>query len=141
MMGTPGYMSPEQARGRDVDHRTDIWAFGCVLYELLTGKRTFRGETQTETIAAVLEREPDWQALPPNTPVKVRDLLRHCLQKDPERRLNDITEARKALDAARGGWKRWKVAAIASAAAVIAIAGVAAAVWPRNPLRPTDPSQ
>ena len=112
-----------------------------MLYELLTGTRTFRGETQTETLAAVLEREPDWQALPPNTPVKVRDLLRHCLQKDPERRLNDITEARKALDAAMGRWNRWKVAAIASAAAVIAIAGVAAAVWPRNPLRPTDPSQ
>ena len=134
-------MSPEQARGRDVDNRTDIWAFGCVLYELLTGERTFRGETQTETLAAVLEREPDWQALPPNTPVKVRDLLRHCLQKDPERRLNDITEARKALDAAVGGWNRWKIAAIASAAAVIAIAGVAAAVWPRNPFRPTDQSQ
>jgi len=141
IMGTPGYMSPEQARGRDVDHRTDIWAFGCVLYELLTGKRTFRGETQTETLAAVLEREPDWQALPPNTPVKIRDLLRHCLQKDPERRLNDITEARKALDAALGGWDRWKVAAIAGAAAVIVFGGVAAAVWPRDPLRPTDQSQ
>ena len=76
LMGTPGYMSPEQARGRGVDHRTDIWAFGCVLYELLTGTRTFRGETQTETLAAVLEREPDWQALPPNTPIKVRELLR-----------------------------------------------------------------
>ena len=140
-MGTPGYMSPEQAQGRDVDHRTDIWAFGCVLYELLTGERTFRGETQTETLAAVLEREPDWQALPPNTPVKIRDLLRHCLQKDPERRLNDIAEMRKGLDAAIGGWNRWKIAAIAGAAVVIAIAGVAAAVWPRNPFRPTDQSQ
>ena len=141
IIGTPGYMSPEQARGREIDNRTDIWAFGCVLYELLTGERTFRGETQAETLAAVLEREPDWQALPPNTPVRIRDLLKRCLQKDPERRLNDITEARKALDAALGGWNRWKIAAIAGAAAVIAIAGVAAAVWPRNPFRPTDQSQ
>ena len=141
VMGTPGYMSPEQALGRDVDHRTDIWAFGCVLYELLTGEPTFRGATQTETLAAVLEREPDWHALPPNTPVGIRDLLKRCLQKDPERRLNDIREARKALDAAMGGWNRWKVAAIAGAAAVIAIAGGAAAFWPRNPLRFTDQSQ
>jgi len=141
IMGTPGYMSPEQALGKGVDHRTDIWAFGCVLYELLTGERTFRGGTQTETLAAVLEREPDWQALPPNTPVKIRDLLRHCLQKDPERRLNDIAEARQTLDAAMGGWNRWKIAAIAGAAAVIAIAAAAAAVWPRNSIRPTDQSQ
>jgi len=139
LVGTPGYMSPEQARGREIDNRTDIWAFGCVLYELLTGERTFRGETQAETLAAVLEQEPDWQALPPNTPVRIRDLLKRCLQKDPERRLNDITEARKALDVALGGWNRWKIAAIAGAAAVIVIAGVA--FWPRNPSRPTDQSQ
>ena len=141
IMGTPGYMSPEQAQGREIDNRTDIWAFGCVLYELLNGERAFRGETQAETLAAVLEREPDWQALPPNTPVRIRELLKRCLQKDPERRLGDITEARKALDAALGGWNRWKVAALAGAAAVIAIAGVAAAVWPRSPVRPTDQSQ
>ena len=141
VMGTPGYMSPEQARGQEVDRRTDIWAFGCVLYELLAGKRAFQGETQIEMIAAVLEREPDWQAVPAKTPAKIRELLRQCLQKDPERRLNEIADARKALDAAMGGWNRWKVAAIAGAAAVIAIAGVAAAVWPRNPLRPTDQSQ
>jgi serine/threonine protein kinase/Tol biopolymer transport system component len=141
IIGTPGYMSPEQAQGRNVDHRTDIWAFGCVLYELLTGKRTFRGETQTETLAAVLERDPDWQALPSNTPVKIRALLRHCLQKDPERRLNDIAEMRRGLDAAMGGWNRWKIAAMAGVVVVIAIAAGAAAVWPRNPVRPTDQSQ
>ena len=83
IVGTPGYMSPEQARGRDVDKRTDIWAFGCLLYELLTGKRAFPGETLQDTIASVLEREPDWQALPAKTPTQVRELLRQCLQKDP----------------------------------------------------------
>ena len=80
-------MSPEQARGEDVDKRTDIWAFGCLLYELLTGKRAFPGETLSDTIAAVLEREPDWQALPAKTPAKIRELLRQCLQKDADRRL------------------------------------------------------
>src|SRR5262245_12142784 len=141
IIGTPGYMSPEQAQGRDVDHRTDIWAFGCVLFELLTGKRTFRGETQTETLAAVMEQEPDWQALHPNTPARIRDLLRHCLQKDPERRLNDIAEMRKGLDAAMGGWNRWKIAAIAGVVVVIAIAGYGAALWPRSGVRLTDQSQ
>ena len=80
-------MSPEQARGEAVDERTDIWAFGCLLYELLTGKRAFQGETLSETIAAVLEREPDWQALPAKTPAKIRQLLRQCLEKDAGRRL------------------------------------------------------
>ena len=87
IVGTPGYMSPEQARGGDVDKRTDIWAFGCLLYELLTGKRAFPGETLQDTIAAVLEREPNWQALPAKTPAQVRELLRQCLQKDAGRRL------------------------------------------------------
>src|SRR5262249_29881605 len=84
LVGTPGYMSPEQARGREIDNRTDIWAFGCVLYELLTGERTFRGETQAETLAAVLELEPDWQALPPNTPVRIRDLLKPSPPNNPQ---------------------------------------------------------
>ncbi len=87
VLGTPGYMSPEQTRGQAVDRRTDIWAFGCLLYELLTGKRTFEGETVPATIAAVLEREPDWQALPAKTPARIRDLLRRCLEKDPGERL------------------------------------------------------
>src|ERR1700675_2567975 len=87
ILGTAAYMSPEQARGKAVDKRTDIWAFGCVLYELLTGKQTFRGQTVSDTIAAILEREPDWQALPPSTSVKIRNLLRRCLQKDRSLRL------------------------------------------------------
>jgi eukaryotic-like serine/threonine-protein kinase len=98
IMGTPRYMSPEQARGKTVDKRTDIWAFGCVLYELLTGKQAFRGETVSDTIAAVLEREPDLQVLPPATPTKIRDLLRRCLQKDSQRRLRDIGDARIEIE-------------------------------------------
>ena len=89
IVGTPGYMSPEQARGLAVDKRTDIWALGCVLYELLTQCRVFRGETLSDAIAAVLEREPAWDALPPSTPQRVRDLLRRCLRKDVRRRARD----------------------------------------------------
>ena len=86
ILGTAAYMSPEQAKGKAVDKRTDIWAFGCVLYELLTGKQTFHGEDVTDILAAVVRAEPDWQALPAATPVKVRDLLRRCLQKDKRQR-------------------------------------------------------
>ena len=80
VLGTPAYMSPEQARGETLDARTDVWAFGCVLYELLTGKRVFRGETLSGAIAAIVEREPDWSALPSGTPPQVRELLRGCLK-------------------------------------------------------------
>jgi serine/threonine protein kinase len=89
VMGTPSYMSPEQTRGRDIDKRTDIWAIGCVLYELLTRRRAFRGETSGDTIAAVLDREPDWNVLPPSIPPRVRELVRRCLQKDVRRRTRD----------------------------------------------------
>src|SRR6266849_5325131 len=100
IVGTPAYMSPEQARGKAVDKRTDIWAFGCVLYKLLTGKDAFRGETGSDTIAAVLEREPDWQVLPSATHAKIRDLLRRRLQKDSQRRLRDIGDARIEIEEA-----------------------------------------
>jgi Tol biopolymer transport system component len=90
ILGTVAYMSPEQARGQPVDKRTDIWAFGCVLYEMLTGRLTFAGKTFSDTIVAVLEREPDWQALPESTPPHIRRLLRRCLDKDPRRRFRDI---------------------------------------------------
>ena len=83
-------MSPEQARGKRVDKRTDIWAFGCVLYEMLTGRRAFAGETVSDTIAAILERDPDWSVLPETTPPTIRRLLQRCLEKDPKRRLRDI---------------------------------------------------
>jgi serine/threonine protein kinase len=101
ILGTAAYMSPEQARGRSADKRSDIWAFGCVLYECLTGKRTFQGETVTDTLAQVLKGEPDWDALPANTPPNIRTLLRRCLQKNPKNRLRDIKKSR--LSAYRSG--------------------------------------
>jgi eukaryotic-like serine/threonine-protein kinase len=100
VFGTCAYMSPEQARGLPVDKRTDIWAFGCVLFEMLTGRRAFAGDTVSETIASVLEREPDWTALPAGTPHTVRRLLHRCLEKDPYSRLHDIADARIELDEA-----------------------------------------
>jgi serine/threonine protein kinase len=95
ILGTAPYMSPEQARGKALDKRTDIWAFGCVLYEMLTGRPAFRGETVSDTIVAILEREADWAALPPETP-GVRRLPQRCLEKDPRRRLRDIGDALRA---------------------------------------------
>ncbi len=94
ILGTAAYMSPEQAKGKPVDKRADIWAFGCILYECLTGKRAFQGDTSSETMAAILKEEPDWTLLPAATPGVVRSLLRRCLQKDPARRLHDIVDAR-----------------------------------------------
>jgi serine/threonine-protein kinase len=98
IVGTPGYMSPEQARGQPVTKQTDVWAFGCVLYELLAGKQAFHKETITDTIVAVLEQEPDWQALAPTTPTAVQALLRRCLQKDRDRRFRDIGDARIEIE-------------------------------------------
>lgn len=98
ILGTAAYMSPEQARSRSVDRRTDIWAFGCVLFECLTGKRTFHGETVSDTLAHILKGEPDWGALPQNTPTAIRSLLRRCLQKNPKNRLRDIGDARIEID-------------------------------------------
>jgi serine/threonine protein kinase len=91
-------MSPEQARGKPVDKRTDVWAFGCVLYEMLTGRTAFPGETLSDTIVAILERSPDWSALPSGMPPLVSRLLRRCLEKDVRRRLRDIGDARFDLD-------------------------------------------
>ncbi len=96
--GTPAYMSPEQARGERVDQRCDIWAFGCVLYEMLTGHRAFCGATVSETIDAVLEHEPDWALLPPTLPDSIRRLLRRCLERDPKRRLHHMADARIEID-------------------------------------------
>jgi serine/threonine-protein kinase len=98
VMGTAAYMSPEQARGRAVDRRTDLWALGCVLFEMLAGRRAFVGETTTDTLVAVLEREPDWAQLPAETPPAVRHLLRRCLEKDARRRLRDAGDARLEID-------------------------------------------
>jgi serine/threonine protein kinase/Tol biopolymer transport system component len=100
ILGTAAYMSPEQARGKACDKRTDIWAFGCVLYELLTGRQTFHGETTTEILAAVLRGEPDWQALPEKTPFSIRALLRRCLQKEMNKRARDAGDARIEIEEA-----------------------------------------
>jgi serine/threonine-protein kinase len=98
IVGTAGYMSPEQARGKTVDKRTDIWAFGCVLYEMLSGRMAFEGDTASDTIAAILDREPDWATLPPDTPRTLRRLLQRCLAKDPKQRLRDIGDARVEIE-------------------------------------------
>ena len=99
ILGTAAYMSPEQARGRPIDKRTDIWAFGCVLYECLTGISIFAGETVTDSVGAVLHKQPDWNKLPANTPPTVQLLLRRCLAKDRKRRLRDIGDVRIELEA------------------------------------------
>jgi len=104
ILGTAAYMSPEQARGRAVDRRTDIWSFGCVLYEMLSGRRAFHGETVSDVMARILEREPDWSALPVGMPDRLRWLVGRCLVKDPRERLRDMGEARIALEGiAKGG--------------------------------------
>src|SRR3954469_24166103 len=102
MAGTAAYMSPEQARGTAVDKRTDIWAFGCVLYEMLTARSAFSGETVSDTIARTLERDPDWSALPAQTALSIRRLLQRCLEKDPKRRLRDIGDALFEMEEAPG---------------------------------------
>jgi serine/threonine-protein kinase len=131
ILGTAAYMSPEQARGKPVDKRTDVWAFGVVLIEMLTGRKLFPGETVTDVLAAVVRQEIDWSALPPSTPADVRRLLRRCLERDPKGRLRDIGEARVALatpleesprdESRRKGTRaRWILAA--AAAAILAFA-------------------
>src|SRR4029450_5699872 len=100
LLGTAAYMSPEQARGQPADTRADIWAFGCVLYEMLTGQRAFDGQGVSETLARVIEREPDWDALPARPPAPIRRLLRRCLQKDRKRRLDSAAAARFDIEEA-----------------------------------------
>ena len=122
ILGTAAYMSPEQARGKPLDRRADVWAFGVVLFEMLTGKALFAGETVTDVLAAVVTREPDLATLPASTPPAVRQLLRRCLDKDPKHRLRDIGEARILLEAPgartpvattpRRGWPRWAIATL-----------------------------
>ncbi len=128
LLGTAPYMSPEQARGKLVDKRTDIWAFGCVLYEMLTNRRAFAGETTSDTIAAILEHEPDWSALPSATPALVRRLLKRCLEKHPKHRLRDIADARVDLSEeaqsphaamARRSWLPWAAAVAMGAVAMV----------------------
>ena len=133
ILGTAAYMSPEQAKGKRVDKRTDIFAFGAVLFEMLTGKKVYSGETVSETLASVIKDEPDWSSLPSSCPGHIRALLSRCLTKDPKLRLRDIGEARIALSGTTTDsppletrpptplWQRalpWAVAALAVALAV-----------------------
>ena len=103
ILGTAAYMSPEQARGQSVDKRSDVWAFGCVLFEMLAGRKAFAGETATDTLAGIIEREPPWTTLPASVPASVRRLLQRCFEKDPKRRLRDIGDARPELEDSQGG--------------------------------------
>ena len=137
ILGTPAYMSPEQARGQAVDKRTDIWAFGCVLDEMLSGRRAFDGSgTISDSLVSILEHEPDWTALPAATPASVRTLIARCLRKDPRKRLHDIADALIELDegippiAARAFTQSWRGRLIAGVLAV-ALAGLVTWVWQR----------
>jgi len=137
VMGTAGYMSPEQARGVPTDKRTDIWAFGCVLYEMLAGRKAFPGKTISDFIAAVLTGEPEWEALPVSTPANVQALLRRCLQKDPQKRLRDIGDARLELEepplelasAPAQPASRTRLAALGAAAVVVGAMGALLFAW------------
>ena len=115
IMGTAGYMSPEQARGKPVDKRSDIFSFGCVLYEMLSGAEPFRGETVTDSLGAILHREPDWTIIPPATPPRIRELLRNCLAKDRRQRLHDIGDARLEIERSIAGDEWTSLSAPASA--------------------------
>ena len=128
ILGTAAYMSPEQARGKAIDKRTDIWAFGCVLYEMLTGGRVFGGETTSDVIAAIIERAPDLSKLPPTTPPHVRRVILRCLEKDPKRRARDIADVRAEIDApheaAGPSPRRLAVGWIVGAAVAASLAGL-----------------
>jgi eukaryotic-like serine/threonine-protein kinase len=135
ILGTAAYMSPEQAKGKSVDRRTDIWAFGCVFFEMLAGKRPFEGETVSDALAAVIRAEPEWSLLPPNTPQTIQNLLQRCLRKDPKQRLQAIGDARIAIEEVLSGapqdlssaveihtaaWRRALPWAVSAAAAIFA---------------------
>jgi serine/threonine-protein kinase len=141
-IGTAPYMSPEQARGERVDKRTDVWAFGCILFEMLTGRRAFPGATRSDSIAAVLAQEPDWGSLPRDTPSNLQRVLKRCLQKDPKERLRDIADIKLELrdllaeiSAGRISRLRWKTVPAATLVAV-ALAAAAAALWLLRPKVP-----
>ena len=157
ILGTAAYMSPEQAKGKPVDKRADVWAFGVVLFEMLTGRRPFAGDDVSEVLASVLAREPQLAAIPDAVPLTVRHVLKACLQKDPKKRIHDMGDVRLAMSGAfetvrdagtqvvtpRRSWSRM----LATAAALILVAALAAgAVWilkpvgvsPRDALQPSS---
>ena len=154
ILGTAAYMSPEQARGKPVDKRADIWAFGVVLWEMLTGRRLFVGETVSDVLASVLTREPDWAALPPRAGGRVQELLRRCLERNPRQRLHDIADARILLEEAISGAaddspaaaagvgvasRRQRLLVASLAAMALAVAGLVWAILRRPAPEPTRP--
>jgi serine/threonine protein kinase len=124
-------MSPEQTRGQAVDARTDIWAFGCVLFEMLAGRKAFDADARSDASAKILEQEPDWSLLPKSTPATIRQLLRQCLHKDRRQRLQTIAEARVVIDQLLTPRAMSRAAWIALAAAAVLIVSLAAYVWSR----------
>jgi Tol biopolymer transport system component/predicted Ser/Thr protein kinase len=154
LLGTAGYMSPEQARGKEVDRRTDNWAFGCVLFEMLGGRRAFDGETVTDVLGAIVHKEPEIAQLPSSVPPRIRRLLERCLQKDPRRRLQSVGDARIALEewlekpeaadaearpaAAGPSWRSWPLWA---AALVAAVAGTLLGMTLLQPARIAEPQR
>ncbi|HVS03708.1 MAG TPA: serine/threonine-protein kinase, partial [Thermoanaerobaculia bacterium] len=141
LLGTAAYMSPEQARGKEADKRADIWAFGCIVVEMLTGEHTFGGETVTDVFASIITRDPPWEQLPARTPAPVRRTLQRCLEKNPDRRLHDVADARIELEealaaglptgpaasaegAAPGRLRLWQGIAAAAILATLALGGL-----------------
>jgi Tol biopolymer transport system component len=147
IMGTAAYMSPEQAKGKPVTKATDIWAFGCVLYELLSGHAAFEGDDITEILAAVVKIEPDWSRLPENSPAAIRELLRRCLRKDRRQRLQDATGVRIEIEeaitapspgptAAAPARRGWRQAVVLGLAVLVAAVVAGLAVWRLKPSPP-----
>jgi serine/threonine-protein kinase len=145
ILGTAAYMSPEQSRGRAADKRSDVWAFGCVLFEMLTGRRAFDGDDVSETLASVLKSDPSWDALPPSLPAPIRTLLKGCLEKNPRERISDMStvlfvlkqEPSRALDStARDPSSKlrraWRLAALVTVGAAVGATAAAIALWPRS---------
>jgi serine/threonine-protein kinase len=154
VIGTPAYMSPEHARGKPTDKRSDIWSFGCVLYEMLTGHSPFESDTATDTLARIIEREPDWEMLPQDTPSNICVLLRRCLEKDPHRRLRDIGDAGIEISETlrsvtmpssvlfkpgiAGKQKLRKMAMIVGAAIIIVLTAIVVRFIPKEPTQPSS---
>ena len=153
ILGTPRYMSPEQARGKPVDERADIWAFGCVLFEMLTGRKTFQGESVSDVLASVLKTEPDLNGIPANTHPRIRELLRRCLQKDLHKRFQAIGDVRIEIEevladpagvlqapmsaVTQVGWRQGILASLAILVLGASIAGIT--VWLLKPQPPEEP--
>ena len=144
VIGTPAYMSPEQARGDETDHRTDIWSFGCVMYQMLTAQLPFEGQTATDTLARIIEREPDWELLPQDTPANIRTLLRRCLEKDANKRLGNIEDATIEISETLSNpqsastVKLRRIAMILSTAIIIVLLAIALRFLPEKQAQPSS---